>query len=48
MTAQTPIFETLAPSEVYILYLLDDCVEYIANIDGVAILRKSSLEFIDV
>jgi len=44
MTRQTPIFETLAPGEVYILNIIDDCVEYLANIDGVVIFKRACLE----
>lgn len=44
MTRQTPIFETLASGEVYVLNIIDDCVEYIANIDGVAVLKRSCSE----
>ena len=44
MNGQTPIFETLAPGEVYILTRIDDCVEYIANIDGEAVLERTCLE----
>lgn len=39
---QTPIFETLSPGEVYILYVIDGAIEYIANIDGIAVLKKSN------
>lgn len=41
MTSHTPIFETLAPGDVYILFLIDGCVKYITNVDGVASLRTS-------
>lgn len=44
MTTQTPIFETLAPNEVYILCIIDGCVEYITNIDGEAIFKKTCVE----
>jgi hypothetical protein len=37
MTSQTPIFETLAPGEVFILYIIDDGIEYISNVDGVPV-----------
>ena len=42
MMNQTPIFETLAPGEVYILNIIDGCFEYIANIDGEAMLKQTS------
>lgn len=41
MTTQTPIFETLASGDVYILYIIDGCVEYLVNVDGVAILKRT-------
>jgi hypothetical protein len=44
MKEETPIFETVAPGEVYILTRIDDCVEYIANIDGDVVFKKTCLE----
>ena len=44
MKEETPIFETVAPGEVYILYTIDGCVEYIANIDGKAMLKRACPE----
>lgn len=41
---EEPIYETLAPSEVYILTRIDDCVEYIANIDGDAVFKRTCLD----
>lgn len=44
MKEEISIFETIAPGEVYILTRIDDCVEYIANIDGKAVLKKTCME----
>lgn len=44
MTSRTPIFETLATGEVYILHIIDGCVEYIANIDGDAVFKRTCLD----
>ena len=41
MTTQTPIFETLAPGEVYVLHIIDGIVEYIVNDSGEAYLKRA-------
>ena len=38
------IYEVLAPNEVLILSRDGDCLTYVANIDGVALLKKSCID----
>ena len=38
------IYEVLAPNEVLILSRDGDCLTYIVNIDGVALLKRSCID----